>query len=88
MHPTFGLSTPILLRGREAGAVSEIGWEAGGRRELSLLGVVVEYIRPWWCGLWAGVEIDFTGVFWGVGTFFGGGWCGYTGKIFLPLYGR
>ena len=33
-----------------------------------------------------GVEIDFMGVFWGVGAFFGDGWCGYTGKSFLPLY--
>lgn len=35
-----------------------------------------------------GVEIDFVGVFWGVGAFLGDGWCGYTGKSFLPLYGH
>lgn len=33
-----------------------------------------------------GAKIDFMGVFWGVGAFLGDGWCGYTGKIILPLY--
>lgn len=45
----------------------------------------------WIAGAWVmgdGVvaEIDFVGVFWGVGAFLGRGWCGYTGKSFLPLY--
>lgn len=36
MRPTFGLSTPILLRERETGFVSEMGIE--GRWEVSWLG--------------------------------------------------
>lgn len=39
-----------------------------------------------WVVILGGVEIDLTGVFWGVGAFFRIGWCGYTGKSFLPLY--
>lgn len=42
----------------------------------------------WVWGFWGGAEIDFGGVFWGVCACFGGGWYGYTGKSFLPLYGH
>lgn len=68
----------------------ESGWKGdnGGGREAIPARGGWELRADMWVVILGGAEIDFVGVFWGVCAFFGGGWYGYTGKSFLPLYGH